>query len=373
MFDYAKYLLLPILLGVSAYGLWLGGDAVWLGLGSLVFVLLLDAYLPPDYSVRDQRFPWIYDTIAAVQVVLGGGLVLAFSHWVGTGHFVGLSAQIGAFLTMMFSLFVMVAPALHELFHRENALLRWIGRLGTALIFDPWREITHVVTHHMRTVTPFDPDYARRGQNLYAHLYATFKGQIIESFHLEQTLWRKRGRAWYDLRNAWVWRAAILAGFTAILVAVGGIAGAVAAIAVCLLGPRLFLEVFNYTQHYGLVTGTPGRFERRHTWNHLTPFVRILAFEITNHTGHHEDSYAPFYRLVPDRTGPQQPPFFLCVLMALVPPLWFAMIRPRLAAWDREYANSQERELAEAENIRAGWADLNADRDLAEKRYEFAI
>ena len=372
MLDYAKYLLSPVLLAISAYGLWLGGNHAWLGFGLLIGILFFDAFLEPDHSMRDRRFPWLYDGIVSVQLVMGFAMILFYAWLVGQGHFATASAKVGGFVTMMFTQFVIVAPALHEMFHRENLFHRWLGRIGMVMIFDPWREITHVVTHHIHTVTPDDPDYARRGENLYRHLAKTFAGQIAESYHLERRMWTKRERAWFDPRNAWVWRVGILVAFVAVLWLIGGAYGALAGVGVCLLGPRILLEIFNYTQHYGLVTATPGRFEPRHTWNHLTPFVRLLALEITNHAGHHEDSYKPFYELVPDRTGPKQPQFLICLLLAFVPPLWFLMIREKLHHWDRHYATPQEREIAEAENIRAGWGDLNERPNLAEIRFAVA-
>lgn len=368
MKDYLRYLLNPAILAVSAYGLYIGGAHVWLGFAVLIGVLSLDSFLSPDYGIRDQRFTWVYDLIVTVQVLAGFGQIFMYAWLIGQGHFTTTTEQVGAFVTMMFTQFIVSAPALHEMFHRENLFHRWLGRLGMVMIFDPWREITHVVTHHVHTVTPEDPDYAWRGQNLYSHLIRTFKGQVEESYALEKQMWTKRGRKPLDMRNAWVWRVGLLAGFVALLWIVGGALGAMMAVLVCLIGPRLLLEVFNYTQHYGLVTATPGRFNERHTWNHLTPFVRILALEITNHAGHHEDSYKPFYALRPRPTGPQQPPFFVCILMSFVPALWYRMIRVRLAHWDEHYATLQERELAEVENERAGWSDLNAQPDLARMR-----
>jgi hypothetical protein len=359
MFDYLKYCLSPLLLGIAAWGLWLGGNFSWLGLGVLLAVLFADAFLEPDHSLRDTRYPWLYDLVVSVSMALGFGLILFYAHLAGGGHFAGTASAVGAFVTMLMIQFVVTAPAVHEMFHRENLFLRWYGRIAQVLIFDPWREITHVVTHHMRVATPDDPDYARRGDTVYGHIVRTLYLQAIEAWHLERTIWTKRGRAWWDPRNGWVQRAAMLLAFTALLLAAGGPRGALLAIGVCLLGPRTLLEVFNYCNHYGLISATPGRFEKRHTWNHLTPFVRILALEITNHAGHHEDSYKPFYELVPDRSGPKQPQFLLCVLLALVPPLWFMAIKPLLRQWDEEYATPQEREIAWAENARAGWHELN--------------
>lgn len=357
--DYLRYMLSPVILAITAYGLSLGGNWVLLGLGVLLGVLFLDCFLPEDHGIRDLRYPWLYDAIISLGVFGGIAMMLAYAYWVGSGHFATMAVQVEAFVTMMLVQFIVSAPCLHDFFHRENMFLRQLGRLGMVMLFDPWREITHVVTHHIHVGTPHDPDYGRRGDTVYGHIYRTFKGQIKEAYHLEKMMWTKRERKWYDPRNAWVPRAVLLVAWSAILFAFGGLAGMLTSIAVCLLGPRMLLEVFNYTQHYGLVSATPARFEGHHTWNHITPFVRILALEITNHRGHHEDSYKPFYGLVPDATGPKQPQFLMCFFMALVPPLWFAMIKPRLYHWDRYYASPQERELAYAENARAGWHELN--------------
>jgi alkane 1-monooxygenase/p-cymene monooxygenase len=359
--DYFKYLLSPVVLASHAYGLWLGGNFAWLGLAVLLTVLFVDVYLPRDYSMRDQRWVRIYDVIVSITVLCAFANIFFYSWLVGAGHFATTSSAIGAFLGTLFIGFVIGAPPVHELFHREEVFLRWLGRIGQCLVFDPWREITHVVTHHMRVATPDDPDYARRGDTVYGHFFRTFPGQWKEAYHLEKMMWTKRGRKWWDPRNAWVFKAVYLGAFVAILLALGGVQGAGLAILTLLLGPRLMLEVFNYCNHYGLVSATPGRFEKRHTWNHITPLVRILALEITNHAGHHEDSYKPFYALEPDPDGPQQPQFLLCVFLAFVPPLFFVMIKPLLKDWDERYASAPEREIAARENARAGWHDLNDD------------
>lgn len=368
MHDSLKYSVSTIVLCLAAWGLWLGGGFAWAGFAILLSVLSVDALLSPDYSLRDNTHKWAYDVLVSVNLTLGIALIFFYAYLVGSDHFVTTGSAIGAFASMIFVQFVVSAPALHELFHRENLFLRWYGRVGQVLIFDLWRESTHVVTHHMRVATPDDPDYARRGDTVYGHIVRTLYLQAIESYHLEHLVWTKRGRAWWDIRNSWVYRLAALIIFSSLLYVAGGVHGMLLAILVCLLGPRMLLEVFNYCNHYGLVSATPGRFEKRHTWNHLTPFVRILALEITNHAGHHEDSYKPFYELVPDRTGPQQPQFLMCVLMSLVPPLWFAVIKPRLRDWDERYATPQEREIAYAENARAGWHDLNEPKAVAGAR-----
>jgi len=337
--------------------MWQGGIHTWLGLSVLTAVLCVDMLLPLDFSERDLRAEWLYDVQVTITMVCGFAQIFLFASWVHADHFVSTLSFSGAFVGTAMYGFVVAAPAVHELMHRKSPFMHLLGRVGLWLIYDPWREITHVVTHHLKVATPDDPDTARRGEAVYPYLIRSFWGQFKDAFELEREMWSKRGRAWWHPMNHWVGSLLGLAAFTGVLIWVGGFDGAGWAIASMLVGPRLMLEFFNYVNHFGLVSECPGTFQRRHTWNHLTPFVRILALEITNHAGHHEDPYKPFYRLTPDRDGPKQPHFLLCILMALVPPLWFAVIKPRLRDWDERYATPKEQQLARLANRQAGWED----------------
>lgn len=367
MSDYLMYLLSPVLISTHMWGMWHGGPWTWLGLGVLLAVIVFDMCLRVDLTLRDQRFPWVYDVIVTVTVLSGFAQLFMFSYLVSHGRLEDTRSFAGAFVGTMFYGFVVAAPPVHELFHRDNAFMRGLGRFGLCLIFDPWRELTHVVTHHLKVATPDDPDTARRGENVYRFFLRSFPGQFREAFFLEREMWTKRGRTWWHPMNRWVRWTVGLVIFAAALYVVGGTTGMLWTIVTVLLGPRLMLEIFNYVNHYGLITEHPGRFARRHTWNHLTPFVRILALEITNHAGHHEDPYLPFYRLQPDATGPRQPHFLLCLLSALVPPLWFAIIKPRLRGWDAHYATPRERELAREANRAAGWEDWSIEATASRK------
>jgi len=93
----------------------------------------------------------------------------------------------------------------------------------------------------------------------------------------------------------------------------------------------------------------------------LTPLVRILALEVTNHAEHHEDPYRPLDRLEPDATLPRQPHFVLCLAAAFVPPLWVAMIQPRLHDEDARPATPRARALARQAHRAAGWEDRGTE------------
>jgi hypothetical protein len=121
---------------------------------------------------------------------------------------------------------------------------------------------------------------------------------------------------------------------------------------------RLWVESFNYFQHYGLVRVDGAPIEKRHVWNHLGTLSRLVGFEITNHADHHLDSYAPFNKLVPDTNSVKMPSVFVCFLSALIPPLWHnVIIKPALKEWDQKFANLAEQKLAHEQNDAARWPD----------------
>ena len=138
---------------------------------------------------------------------------------------------------------------------------------------------------------------------------------------------------------------------------VGGWAG-VALTVTGMLAARLWIESFNYFQHYGLIRVPGSKIGNRHVWNHMSELSRIVSFEITNHAGHHQDSYMPYQKLVPHQEQIPMPSLFTCFFVALIPAVWHRkIIMPALKRWDLEYATQEERELAREQNRRAGWPD----------------
>lgn len=301
MKDPAKYLISPFVVCVSIAGLLAGGAWVWAGTALVLALLVIDIALPRDFSRRDPRYPALYDTVIIFTVLLGFVQIAVLAWQVGrAGWTTGtiLSASLNAGLIG----FVPITAAIHELFHRRSPWQRVFGRWSQMLILDPLRERTHVVTHHLHVATPNDPDTARRGDNLYAFLPRSLAHQMLDAWKLDRMVCAKRGVGMIS-QHGMVFRAVLaVAAFLIAAAVIGG--GWVAPLCVagaCLI-PRVSLEIFNYVGHYGLVTEHPGRFAPRHTWNHLSPLVRVLSFEITNHAGHHVDSYKPFYLLEPDRS-----------------------------------------------------------------------
>ncbi len=98
----------------------------------------------------------------------------------------------------------------------------------------------------------------------------------------------------------------------------------------------VLLESVNYVEHYGLrrERRADGRFERvlpAHSWNSNHPIGRAVLFELTRHSDHHANARRPYAVLRHFDESPQLPTGYPgMVVLALVPPLYFAVMHPLL-------------------------------------------
>ena len=99
----------------------------------------------------------------------------------------------------------------------------------------------------------------------------------------------------------------------------------------------VLLEIINYVEHYGLLRRrVDGRYEpvrEEHSWNADFAVSNWVLFNLQLHSDHHAHMNKPFEQLrtVPD--APQLPAGYpTMVLLALLPPLWFAVMDSRVPA-----------------------------------------
>jgi alkane 1-monooxygenase len=98
------------------------------------------------------------------------------------------------------------------------------------------------------------------------------------------------------------------------------------------------LEVVNYLEHYGLLREkeAPGstRFERcgpQHSWNSNHTVTNLLLYQLQRHSDHHAHPARQFQALRHFDSSPQLPSGYASMLLlAYVPPLWFAVMDPRV-------------------------------------------
>jgi len=337
---YLAAYLVPI---TAALGLWLGGAWSWL---TVVFVYglvpLLDGLVGPDPRNADdaalQR--------AAQSRLASLPLVLALPVQLGLFGLLGVVWQQGGAVWWERAGWVASVAIAgggigivigHELVHRRDRALYWIGKLLLGMVLYMHFAVEHVRGHHPRVGTDDDPASARRGQSLYAFLPQSIARQFLSAWQLEAARLARAGSGPWTLRNevlvgvllqaAWLVGAALLFG-----AAVAAVFAVVALLSVSLL------EIVNYIEHYGLRRGRDanGRLEpvrAHHSWNSDHLISRGLLFELPRHTDHHMNGSRPYQTLRSVAGAPQLPAGYpTMVLLALWPPLWFRVMDPRVAA-----------------------------------------
>lgn len=96
----------------------------------------------------------------------------------------------------------------------------------------------------------------------------------------------------------------------------------------------VLLEIVNYIEHYGLQRKTDGGqrepFGMMHAWNADNVASNSMLANLQRHSDHHMHAWKTYPTLEP-LPGPQLPTGYAgCLLLAILPPLWFSVMHPRI-------------------------------------------
>jgi len=100
-----------------------------------------------------------------------------------------------------------------------------------------------------------------------------------------------------------------------------------------------FLELVNYMEHYGLqrraiAQGKYARVTPMHSWNANQLLFNLYMFRLGRHADHHAHPTRRYQALRHDPETPQLPfGYPIMILLALIPPLWFKAMDPRVDTW----------------------------------------
>ncbi len=379
--DYAKYFGFHAVGLSSIVALMAGGGWITAGLLAIVsFYILGDAVSGNDLRTPRFRRPgvltaqlWLALPLVALIVFsavwgvsagdpLGYGAWL--THWTGHdviaaraattfGHHVSAVILTGLMIGMIATI------TAHELMHRTwDKVSLGLGRWLMAFSFDTAFTIEHVYGHHRYVATPQDPATAPRGRNVYAHIVLSTVAGNASAWRIERDRLHKKHLPVWSAHNA------VLRGYLMSLLllalawAMGGMVGALF-FAACGLAGKALLEVVNYMEHYGIQRDPASPVQPRHSWNTNRRISSWTLFNLTRHSHHHAQGEVPFQDLKPMPDAPLMIGGYLTVMVVtLVPPLWHALMTPKLLAWDRDHADAGERGLARAANAASGIAGL---------------
>lgn len=282
----------------------------------------------------DPRFDVLLVGVVPVQIVL----VLALAARADTLAGWELAGAVASVGICCGALGINVA---HELGHRAD---RGHQRLAKVLLLTSLYQhffIEHNRGHHAHVATPNDPASARRGESLYPYWARSIIGGWRSAWRIEADRLARGGHsAWspgWSSGNEMLHFALAQAAFVGALAVFAGPVGAVAVVGAATVG-ILLLETVNYVEHYGLVRDRlpDGRWERvrpAHSWTSDHLVSRVLLFELTRHADHHAHPGRPYPVLRHLDDAPTLPTGYAgMVLLATCPPLFRALMDPRLGA-----------------------------------------
>ncbi|MFN3310708.1 MAG: alkane 1-monooxygenase [Thermomonas sp.] len=290
----------------------------------------------PDEVPALAHDPWFRALTLLAVPVQYLTLAWALQHWRQAGF--GVAGDLGWLLSLGIVGGVMAINVAHELIHKDTRLERIAGGLLLASVGYHGFKVEHIRGHHVHVSTPWDASSARFGQSLWQFLPQALARNTANAWRLEAQRLRRQGLPWRHWRNellAWsaLWLTLGAAcglwlgwpGLTSFL-----LQGLIAASA---------LEIINYIEHYGLERRRlpDGRYERTthlHSWNADFALTNLLLFHLQRHSDHHAHASRRYQVLLHHPDSPQLPAGYATMfVLALVPPLWFRVVHPRLERW----------------------------------------
>lgn len=340
MLPYAFAFLIPTL---AALGLVWGGVWAW---GALIFAFVLtpvaDEFIPanrsnldPDGESRrlsERGWHMLVMAFLPVQTALIVATLWVVSEGQGSGwEIAGWVLSLGT-VTGAGGI-----TAAHELMHQKPRRHRAMAEVMMAEVLYAHFCIEHILGHHRNVATPDDPASARQGESVWRFLPRSVLGGGLSAWRLEGERVRNKSIPWWGDRRI---RQPLLQG--ALLVVVVLCFGAVGlAVFVAQAAFAVFLlEVINYVEHYGLARRpqAEGRYERvqpHHSWNSAHRLTAWYLFNLPRHSDHHFLASRPYPVLRHFEDVPQLPAGYpTMVILALMPPLWRAVMDPRVDRWN---------------------------------------
>lgn len=232
----------------------------------------------------------------------------------------------------------------HELVHRTSKFERALGEiLLSSFAFTHYRT-EHVYVHHTHVGTPKDPVFAQKGQNVWAFTVRGILLNLVECWVFERDRLRRRGLPVWHKSNPFYRYVGLIAFWMGLFWTMGGMMGVVLYFSYSLLTATV-LRFADYVEHYGLTRKQlpNGRYERtqpHHSWNASHRVSNWATLNVQRHSDHHAKAMRPYPLLqhYDEDVAPQLPfNYTIMMLLALIPPVWFAVMNPRVDAWRKRF------------------------------------
>jgi len=246
----------------------------------------------------------------------------------------------------------------HELTHRkQNKFDMFIGNWLLAFSWDCTFAIEHVYGHHKNVGLPEDPATGKRGESIYLFIVKAIAKEQVGGWEIETTRLRRKGLNSISFHNRMIIGYIRSLIITTIALVIGGTSGMFFFLLLAMLSKSL-LEAINYIEHYGLVRERGKPIEMRHSWNSNHCISSLYLCNVTRHSDHHRSSNLEFWELNACHESAPTLPFGylgMLYLLLITPFLYKRIMVKKIIDWDLNYANEQERELANVQIRNSGY------------------
>ncbi len=223
----------------------------------------------------------------------------------------------------------------HELGHRDDFWSSQVARLLLLPSHYTHFTIEHNYGHHAKVSTPEDPATAKLNQSVYSFWWTSSTGQYKNAWKIQKKLLSTKEANFFSLKNNMLFNSFLQISYLIFLFLFFPWKVALLVVFMGIIG-FLLLESINYLEHYALLRQQKksGRYvpvKEIHSWNSNHLLGRILLYELTRHSDHHYRASKKYQLLDYHSVSPELPYGYpTSILIALVPPLWFSVINPRV-------------------------------------------
>ena len=315
--------------------------AIWWGI-ALVDVVMPGGKRSPDAVAPNTRMTY-FSAVLRMYVLLQLALIAA-------GAYAATQSDWATVLGVAFSVgFITGSQGItfaHELGHSKSKLDRLCGWILMTSVCYGHFMVEHYRGHHPRAATHSDAATSRFGESLYRFLPRTLWGSLQSGWQLEAQRIRQMKSSWARSPLAWSTAASLMPIIaTALILPAQSATKVIAFFVVQSMVAFVLLEIVNYIEHYGLqrktTDGKREAFGMMHAWNADHVATNSMLANLQRHSDHHMHAWKP-YATLQALPGPQLPTGYAgCLLLALLPPLWFTVMHSRLHKMKPDQAIAQ--------------------------------
>ncbi len=332
-------LLLPLLPMAAFYS----GHFHLVAIAAVVLIALVDFIIGPRYSRPDaatsaaleQQQYFALLPMLCVPIQLS---VQLWGAWMVCQPDIPLNIRIGIGVSVGYVSGAIGITAAHDLGHKKSAFERLLAKILLVSVSYGQFYIEHNRGHHVNVGTHDDPATGRRNENSYHFILRAAYGTYAHAWPLEFARLKQFRYARFGWHNQMLWFTALPLLIALVLGLAFGWQASVYFFGQSIIAFSL-LELVDYIEHYGLTrqrdaNGKLEPFDVQHAWDSSAWLTNGFLFNLQRHADHHKFPSKRYQTLASSQASPQLPASYSSmVLLALLPPLWRALIHPRLDAY----------------------------------------